>query len=431
MLTSLQAITNKSRRDKKHRFQNLARSLNEDFLLDSWRSMNRKAATGIDKVTVQEYEKNLKRNVANLVTDCRENRYRAKLVKRVFIPKAGGGQRPLGLPATEDKLLQTGVSRILNAIYEEDFLPSSFGYRPKTGARKALQYLTRSVQFGRFTYVVDADIKGFFDNIDHDWLIKMLEVRIDDKRFIRLIRKWLKAGILHPDGSTANPVTGTPQGGIVSPVLANIYLHYALDLWFEKVVKPACSGDVFICRYADDFVCAFQYARDAERFYRALGKRLEKFGLSLAQDKTKIIKFSRFHKGKTSFDFLGFEFRWGVNRKGNDYLRRRTSVKKFRESLVKFKEWIRKSRNFRLRKLCDLLNAKLRGYYNYYGLIGNFESLKRFYFRAMVILYKWLNRRSQRRSFNYEEFNRALKRYQILTPRITETQNRQLSFLPS
>ncbi|MES0491650.1 MAG: reverse transcriptase domain-containing protein, partial [Leptospirales bacterium] len=185
---------------------------------------------------------------------------------------------------------------------------------------------------------------------------------------------------------------------IVSPVLANIYLHYALDLWFEKRVKPVCSGDVFICRYADDFVCAFQYARDAERFYKALGLRLEKFGLSLAKDKTKIIKFSRFHKGKASFDFLGFEFRWGINRKGNDYLRRRTSVKKFRASLVKFKEWIRKSRNFRLRKLCDLLNAKLRGYYNCYGLIGNFESLKRFYFRAMAILYKWLNRRSYRDS---------------------------------
>ena len=427
MLTSLQAITNKARRDKKHRFQNLSRSLNEEFLLDSWRNMNRKAATGVDKVTVREYESNLRQNIAGLVTRVKENRYRAKLVKRVMIPKPDGRQRPLGLPATEDKLLQTGVSRILNAIYEEDFLPFSFGYRPKTGARQAVQHLTRSINFGRFTYIVDADIKGFFDCIDHDWLIKMLEQRIDDKRFIRLIKKWLKAGVLNPDGSITNPVTGTPQGGIVSPVLANIYLHFGLDLWFEKVVKPACSGDVMICRYADDFVCAFQLARDADKFYKALEKRLEKFGLSLAHDKTKIIKFSRFHKGKASFDFLGFEFRWGVDRNGKDYLRRRTSPKKLRASLLNFKIWARQSRNFRLRKLFDLLNKKLLGYYNYYGLIGNFKSLNSFYYRIRRILYKWLNRRSQRRSFNYAEFTLAWKRYQVPAPRITESRYSQMN----
>jgi RNA-directed DNA polymerase len=426
MLTSLQAISNKSRRDKKHRFGNLARSLNEDFLIDSWRCMNRKAATGFDNVTPKDYEKDLKHNIANLVVRVKENRYRAKLIKRVFIPKGDGRKRPLGLPSTEDKLLQTGASRILNAIYEEDFLPFSFGYRPKRSAKQAVQYLTRSIQFGRFTYVVEADIKGFFDNIDHDWLIRMLEERIDDKSFIRLIRKWLRAGILHPDGSIEDPVTGTPQGGIVSPVLANIYLHYALDLWFEKKVKRACRGDVLMCRYADDFVCAFQYASDAERFYRVLGKRLGKFGLSLAGDKTKIIKFSRFHRGKTRFDFLGFEFCWGVDLKGNSHLKRRTSVKKLRASLLRLKIWIRESRNFRLRKLFDLLNAKLRGYYNFYGLIGNYESLNRFYFIAMSIIYKWLNRRSQRRSFNYEEFNSILERYHVLTPRITEVRNSQL-----
>lgn len=428
MLTSLQAISNKARRSKKHRFQNLARCLNEDFLLDSWRFMNRKSSTGVDKVTVQEYEKYLRPNIHNLIKRVKEKRYRSKLIRRVLIPKGNGKMRPLGIPATEDKLLQTAVARILTAIYEEDFLSHSFGYRPKTGARQAVQFVTRTIQFGRFTYIVDADIKGFFDTIDHEWLIQMLEERIDDRSFIRLIRKWLKAGILDTEGKVLDPVAGTPQGGIVSPVLANIYLHYVLDLWFEKKVKPNCDGDVFICRYADDFVCGFQYARDAEKFYRVLGKRLDKFKLQLAEDKTKILKFSRFFKYKTSFDFLGFEFRWGVDRNGKDYLNRCTSRKKFNASLKNFKVWCKESRNFRLQKLFDLLNAKLRGYYNYYGMIGNSNSLSVFYFLAMRILYKWLNRRSQRRSFNYEEFKQALKYYGVLKPKITETRNSQLSF---
>jgi group II intron reverse transcriptase/maturase len=248
----------------------------------------------------------------------------------------------------------------------------------------------------------------------------MLEERIDDKPFINLIAKWLKAGVLSTEGKILHPVTGTPQGGIVSPLLANIYLHYVLDLWFEKKVKSNCIGEVYLCRYADDFICAFRFKDDAEEFYKALIKRLEKFGLSLSQDKTKIIKFSRFEKDANYFEFLGFEFRWGTSRNGKDIIKRRTSRKKLLASLKRFALWCRKCRNLRLRKIFKLFNVKLRGYYNYYGVIGNFTSLQKFFFQALRVLYKWLNRRSQKRSFCYNIFNQITEFYEIEKPRITE-----------
>lgn len=427
MQTSLRGIANKARRDKKYRFRDLYRLLNEENLLDSWRFLNRKAASGIDRTTARDYEENLQVNIRDLVARLKGKRYRAKLVRRVYIPKSNGKLRPLGIPAVEDKLVQLAVARILNAIYEQDFLPVSFGYRPRVGAQEAVKALNSTLYWGKFSYVVDADIKGFFDNIDHEWLIKMIEQRVDDRAFIGLIRKWLRAGVLTPEGQVENPLTGTPQGGIVSPILANIYLHYVLDLWFEKVVKPRCKGEAYLCRYADDFIAAFRYKRDAELFYEALVKRLGKFGLEVAEGKTRILRFTRFRKEEGAwFEFLGFEFRWGVDRKGRDTIKRRTSRERFRKSLKNFTGWCRESRNFRLKKLFWVLNAKLRGYYNYYGVIGNYKSLAQFFYQAKRILYKWLNRRSQKRSFNYAEFSELLMRYRIEKPRITEKPTRQL-----
>lgn len=427
--TSLQGIARKAKEDKYHRFGNLYQLLNSEALREAFKELKKKAAAGVDKVTAASFAGDLEHNIEEAVEQLKRKTYRTKLVRRVYIDKGKGKKRPLGIPAVVDKMIQRAAAKILETIYEQEFNQHSYGYRPNTGAQQAVKDLTQELQFGKYSYIVEADISGFFDAMDHEWLMKMLEQRVEDKTFLQLIRKWLKAGILDTDGKVIHPVTGSPQGGIISPILANVYLHYSLDLWFEKVVKPQSEGMVYFCRYADDFICAFQYKQDAEKFYQGLQPRLGKFGLELSMEKTNIIRFSRFRKEeKTKFEFLGFEFRWGVSRKGTDTLKRRTSRGKFTKSMAAFKEWCKENRNNRLRKIFPLLTAKLRGYYNYYGLIGNYESLRQFYSQAMRILYKWLNRRSQRRSFNFTEFTACLKRYQVPQPRIVESKYTQLLF---
>lgn len=250
--TSLQAIAEKAASQPGYRFRNLYGMLNEEMLKDSWRYIRKDAAFGIDRISAVDYEQNLEENIHRMVESLKQKRYRAKLVRRRYIPKGDGKFRPLGIPATQDKLLQLAVKRILEAIFEQDFLRCSFGYRPNVGALDAVDKLTVKLQFGKYNYVVEADIKGFFDHLDHEWLLKMLTERIDDKALLWLIKKWLKAGVLDTDGAVLHPVTGTPQGGIVSPILANVYLHYALDLWFQKVVVPHCGGEACLIRYADD-----------------------------------------------------------------------------------------------------------------------------------------------------------------------------------
>ncbi|WP_308364564.1 MULTISPECIES: reverse transcriptase domain-containing protein [unclassified Microbulbifer] len=242
----------RARACKHHRFRNLYREINLDLLRRSFRELNPKAAKGVDEVTYHDYANGLEERLKDLVERLKHKRYRARLVRRVMIPKGKGKERPLGIPALEDKLVQRAAAKLLNAIYEQDFIQSSYGYRPRRSPKEAIEDLTFNLQYGSYGYLVEADIKGFFDHLDHDWLITMLEQRVDDKAFLRLIRKWLKAGILDTDGQVLHPETGSPQGGIISPILANIYLYYALDLWFEKVVKPGCAGRAIICRYADD-----------------------------------------------------------------------------------------------------------------------------------------------------------------------------------
>lgn len=421
MKTLLQAISKRAKESKKYRFQNLYTMLNRENLLDSWQYLNRKSSPGIDRETVKEYEKNLLENVTELVKRLKDKQYRPNLVKRVYIPKPNGKMRPLGLPSTEDKLVQLTATRILEAIFEEDFLANSFGYRPNRGAKDAVKELTTQLQFGKYNYIAEADIKGFFDNINHQWLIKMLEQRVDDKAFIRLIKKWLKAGILDTDGQTLHPEHGTPQGGIISPILANIYLHYTIDLWFEGIVKKNNRGSAYICRYADDFVCAFQYKDDAERFYNELPERLGKFGLELSVEKTRIISFNRFRKAeKTSFDFLGFEFRWGTSLEGKRLVQRKTSKKKFQQALKAFSKWCQQNRSMKISDFFKLVNAKLIGHYNYYGIIGNSKSVASFFYFAERALFKWLNRRSQKKSFTWDTFYEIIEYYKIEKPRIVE-----------
>ncbi|HEX6899224.1 MAG TPA: group II intron reverse transcriptase/maturase [Thermoanaerobaculia bacterium] len=428
MPTSLRGIANKASSDEHHRFRNLFGLLTVAFLLSCWERVNKKAASGVDRVKARSYAKDLVDNVRGLWDRVKRCSYRAKLVRRCRIPKEGGKTRPLGVPVVEDKLLQIAVSRILNAIYEPMFLPCSWAYRLGRNAREAVRTLTQELQFGCYGYVVEVDIKGFFDRIDHDKLLQMLELRIDDRPFLRLIWKWLKAGVLEEGGKVIHPDTGCPQGSGISPVLANIYLHYVLDLWFTDVVKPRCKARAFICRYADDVVFAFQWFEDAERFFRVLPKRLAKYGLELSAEKSRMVRFSRFQLGKSSerFDFLGFEFRWVVDHKGAPRVTRRTSRKRLRVSLARVTEWIKAERHLPVRQLVEALNARLRGHYNYYGVIGNHRSLWALFYQVTQLLKKWLGRRSQKSRMTWEKFSALLKRFPLEEPRITESRHRQM-----
>jgi len=417
--TSLQGIANKAAQDKAYRFRNLFGVLTAGFLFWCWDFINRRASAGVDRIDAIAYEDNLLGNIQQLAQQVKEGAYRAKLVLRKYIPKAGGKLRPLGIPAIADKLLQLAVAKILEAIYEQDFLSCSYGYRPRISAHKAVKDLTSELKSGKYHVVVEADIKGFFNAINHDLLMDMLAKRIDDKPFLNLIRKWLKAGVLETDGQVLHPLMGTPQGGSVSPILANIYLHYVLDVWFDEIVRTHCTGHAYLCRYADDFVCAFQHDKDAQRFYKALIQRLARFGLEVAEDKTQVIEFSHCKaRAKTKFDFLGFEFRWIVGRCRKPLLMRRTSRNKLRASLANFKTWFQKHSGLPKKILFTKLNRKLLGYYNYYGVTGNSQSLNSFVYQVIGLLFKWLNRRSQRKSYKWEGFMELVKYFGIVKPRI-------------
>jgi RNA-directed DNA polymerase len=425
--TFLRAIAEKAFTDKHHRFGDLYRRLNQDVLRLSFYRLRRDAASGVDGVTFQEYEKNLEANLADLVGRLKRKAYRARLVRRKYIPKGQGKLRPLGIPVLEDKLVQTGATQVLLAIYEVDFLPCSYGYRPGLGAQDAIKDLTEELQFGGHNFVVEADIKGFFNNLQWEWLERMLEQRIADGAFLNLIRKWLRAGILEEDGQVVHPQTGTPQGGVVSPVLANIYLHYVLDLWFERGVRPKQQGRCRMIRYADDFVACFEYRHEAEAFEKELKTRLAKFGLEVATDKTKTLRFGYNggpHNGR--FDFLGFEFYWEPDRQGKPRVKRRTATKKWQAAGQRMRDWIKKHRHQQLGRLMATLRAKLKGTWNYYGLIGNYRRMKLFHDETCRTLHKWLNRRSQRRSMTWRALNRLMERFHVPRPRIVEKNGQRM-----
>jgi group II intron reverse transcriptase/maturase len=420
MTTALHAIAFKAQTHPGHRFQNLNGLLNSDLLYQSWGQLNKQAAPGVDGKRFPEYQQQLPQHIERLSRQLKQKRYRASAIKRVYIPKGNGKQRPLGLPTIDDKLVQQGVSQILQSIWEQDFLPNSYGYRPNKSAHQAVHSLGLNLQFQGYGYIVEADIKGFFDHMDHDWLKRMLALRIDDDALLSLIGQWLKARIKSPEGDYTKPDSGSPQGGVISPILANIYLHYALDLWFEKVVKPRMKGRAMLIRYADDFVCAFQYAGDAERFYKVLPQRLKKFGLDTAAEKTSLKRFSRFHPGrKRQFQFLGFEFHWGKDANGQPRLRRRTASKKQKETMSEYYRWIKYKRSMALREWLPKLKRKLTGFRNYFGLPDNSRSLHRLYGHVLRSLYKWLNRRSQRRSYNWSSLKTMLRCFGIAQLRVS------------
>ena len=428
--TSLRGIAIKAKANGNHRFQDLYRCLNAQFLTSCWKALNKNAASGVDQVTAEAYGENLEANICKLAERLKSKRYRAKLVRRCYIPKENGKERPLGIPALEDRLVQLACARLLQAIFEADFLESSYGFRPNRSAREAIDDLRFNLQFGKFGYIVEADIKGFFDNMDHKWLIRMLKERIDDEAFLNLIQKWLKAGILDTDGKIIHPETGTPQGGIVSPILANVYLHFALDLWFDKVVKVHCKGAAMIIRYADDFVCAFQYRGDAVRFYKVLPKRLGKFSLTVAPEKTGMIRFSRFHPSMSRrITFLGFETYWHYDQQGQVRVTQRTARRKLQGACRRIKEWIKANRHLKGIHFITALNRRLRGHFNYYGVVGNLSSLWRFCNWAVKCAFKWLNRRGgKRKSFTWSVFIRAIERLGLVKPKMMIVNKRHRIF---
>lgn len=417
--TSLRAIASKAKADAKHRFGGLYSLLNKSNLRAAYYGLNPKAVAGVDEVGYAEFGKDLDAHVEKLTEDLKGKRYHAKLIRRTYIPKGPNTTRPLGILSMSDKLPQRVAASILEAIYEQDFYDFSNAYRPNRDQRGAVRMLRDSILNNRCAWVVEIDVKSFYDTLDHDLMLQMVEQRVSDRAFLRLIGKWLRAGIMKEDGTVEHPATGTPQGGIVSCVLANIYLHNALDSWFMEKFKPSCHGDAVLHRYADDTVAVFQYHGEAVRYFQEVVERLKEFGLSIAPDKSGIKLFSRFRKRESKrFDFLGFEFRWGRTRLRKDTIKLRTSRKKFRKSLESFKEWMREHRNKRLRWIFESVRRKLEGYYNYYGVTGNSPSLKELYYQVHRILYRWLNRRSERRSYNWKTFRQMLDHYQLPRPKI-------------
>ena len=422
---TLSALGTKAEHEPEHRFRGLARLLDQQMLGEAFRRLKRKAAPGIDGLVHAEYAKNLDENLLALELRLKEGRYRARPVKRRWIAKPGSTKmRPLGIPVLEDKIVQQAVKMILEPIWENDFADQSIGYRPGRSPRAATQELSHALHDGKHRWVVEADIKGFFDHINHDWLIRMLEHRIADKSLIRLIRKWLKAGVMVELNRWSPSDEGTPQGGIISPLLGNIYLHFVQDLWIKEVVSRQSKGSVMFRRYADDSIVCFEKKTDAEAYLRALPRRLAKFGLQLATEKSALVKFNRW-EGESSgkFTFLGFDFFWGRSRRNPNYwqVRRVTNAKKFRNGLKALKEWLKKSRSLPLPEIIATLKRKLRGVWNYYGVIGNSERINQFAWLAQQLVFKWLNRRSQRRSFTMTSFVEAWQRWEIPRPRIVET----------
>jgi RNA-directed DNA polymerase len=334
-------------------------------------------------------------------------------------------KRPLGIPAYEDKLVQVTMARILNAIYEQDFLGCSYGFRPGRGCHDALKALNAIIENRPINYIVDADIKGFFDNVDHKWMMECLKLRIADPNMLRLIARFLKAGIVEAGVSYGTP-EGTPQGGVVSPILANVYLHYVLDVWFYSTVRKHCKGEAHMVRYADDFVCCFQYEEDARWFYNALQSRLKKFNLEIAEEKSQIITFGRQAEARSraggkkpkTFDFLGFTHYCSRSKRGKFRVKRKTSSKKYRASILRCKEWLKKHRNMPAPYIWWLIRPKLWGNYRYYGITDNAPMLYKFLYEVEKLLFKWLNRRSQRKSFDWEKFRLFLKKFPLPTPRI-------------
>jgi group II intron reverse transcriptase/maturase len=380
---------------------------------------------GIDGQTAKEYEDGLEERLRRLHEQLRNGRYVAPPVRRVYIPKDDGRQRPLGIPTVEDKIAQKAVAMLLEAVHEQDFLDCSYGFRPGRSAHQALQALQSTIVCRPIGWVLDADVENFFGTVDHTWLRKMVRHRVNDGALDQLIGKWLHAGVMEA-GEHQRTDRGTPQGGVISPLLANIYLHYVLDLWFEKRVRRELRGEAYLFRYADDVLMCFQREDDARQVAAHLRERLAKFGLKLNEAKTRLLRFGRGADGPNggkpeSFDFLGFTHCCATSRKGTFIVKRRTMGKRLGRAMRRVTQWCRTYRHMRVTEQAAHLNAVLRGHYGYYGITGNIQRLSQFYNHVRRTWQKWLRRRGKKGSMPWERYTQLLKRWPLELPRIVHS----------
>ena len=395
-----------------YKLQTLMHKVNKETLKLQHEKQLRNKASGIDGVTKEKYEKNLENNLDNLIKRMKTFSYKPQAVRRTYIPKANGKMRPLGIPSYEDKLVQGAMADILNEIYENIFLDTSYGFRPGRNCHDVIKFINQTIMTKKVNYIVEADIKGFFDNVNHDWLMKFLEETIQDKNFLRYIKRFLISGYLE-DMKLYENDKRTPQGGLISPILANVYLHYVLDLWIERYVKPRCKGEVYHVRYADDFIVMFQYENEAKAFLKVLNKRFKQFGLELENTKTQILPFGRFKGTKESFDFLGFTFYNGKTTTGKYRPIVKTSKKKLKQKRTNVKKWLHEKMHEPIITTGESIKRKLIGHYAYYGVNGNYSSLVGYYKYIKYTWFKVLRKRGQKKPIKYLDFLRIWKFMEI------------------
>lgn len=429
MSTGLDRIAELARENKERQFTSIAHLLTVEALEQAWTSLRKDAGAGVDGVTYEEYGEHVRENLQQLHDRLKSGRYRAQSLRRVYIPKEAGGQRPISIPVLEDKIVQRAVLEVLNAIYEQDFLECSYGFRPGRNAQQALDEVGRVICQRPMRYVLEADICAYFDTIVRKQLVELIEKRVRDGSILRLIGKWINVGVLE-DGRLLLTQTGVGQGQVISPLLANIYLHYVLDEWFESVVKPRLRGQAYEIRYADDFILCFQFREDAEKVFAVLQQRFEKYGLTLHPAKTRLIEFGRealsTWEAKAgpkpeTFDFLGFTHICRRSRRGNFTIHVRTMRKRLRRSLVRVSAWCQRHRHDPIAEQWRTLNAILRGHYQYYGRPTNFRSLWAFYRGVRRTWRKWLNRRTRGRSLPWHVYGELLNAHPLRRPYIAQS----------
>ena len=429
--TKQQRIATLAKQSPDMAFTSLAYMMDLDWLFEAYHQTRKNGASGVDNVTAADYEQDLEGNLQRLLERAKLGSYRAPPVRRVYIPKGTSTDevRPIGIPTLEDKILQRAVVMLLDPIYEQDFLDCSYGFRRQRSAHQALESLWKQTMDLKGGWILEVDVRKFFDHLDHQHLRDLLQHRVNDGVLIKLINKWLKAGVME-DGNVSYPESGSPQGGVISPILSNVFLHYVLDVWFEEVVKPRLAGEAFLIRFADDFAIGFRCEADARRVMEVLPKRFEKFGLTVHPEKTRLVCFERpspstgdndSDSGKGSsgtFDLLGFTHYWGKSRKGAWVVKRKTSSSRFTRAISKVAQWCRLNRHLPVSEQQLKLRQKLHGHYAYFGIRGNYAALARFKFEVHRRWQEWLNRRNRQRELTWDKFNALLRRHPLPNPRV-------------